>query len=377
MSADERKTSIRVGIFLAVALVIGGMAIFAIGEKSGLFEGKTTLYVYFDNINGLVEGAPVRLAGLDVGTVSHIEFPDQLQRKEARVTISIKSRYMGRIRQDSVAFIDSKGLLGDKLINITLGSADAAPVEEGATLGTRQSPSMEHLANQVEDTLAAVKRVTDTAEATIAELATEDVRTDVGRIVKSVANILQEVEEGDGVAHRLVYDEKYADEIEGILVETRTAIVRMRMATERIDKTIAAIEHGDGMLHEMVYGDTGKATVAELRNAATELAAVVHEVREGDGLLHDLIFEEEEAKILDELHAAATRVNRIVEHVEKGRGTLGGLVVDPSVYEDLKTVLGNVERNVLLKALIRFTIKEGDIERPANVPVRQSGAEAQ
>ena len=58
-------------------------------------------------------------------------------------------------------------------------------------------------------------------------------------------------------------------------------------------------------------------------------------------------------------------------NLEKGRGTVGGLMVDPSVYEDLKTILGNVQRNVLLKALIRFTIKQGDIERPAHLRTRR------
>lgn len=54
----------------------------------------------------------------------------------------------------------------------------------------------------------------------------------------------------------------------------------------------------------------------------------------------------------------ADRLNRVSTDVERGRGTLGGLIVDPSVYENMKTVLGNIERNVLLKAAIRWTIKE-------------------
>ena len=57
----------------------------------------------------------------------------------------------------------------------------------------------------------------------------------------------------------------------------------------------------------------------------------------------------------------------MMAEIEKGRGTIGGLMVDPSVYEDLKTILGNVKRNVLLKALIRFTINTGDIERPSQL----------
>ena len=58
-------------------------------------------------------------------------------------------------------------------------------------------------------------------------------------------------------------------------------------------------------------------------------------------------------------------LGRISSNVERGRGSLGGLLVDPSVYEDMKTVLGNIERNVVFKALVRMTIKEDSIKRPA------------
>ena len=60
MSKKVSSTELRVGIFLAIAFAMAALAIFAVGEKSGLFEEKTTLYVYFDDISGLVEGANAR-----------------------------------------------------------------------------------------------------------------------------------------------------------------------------------------------------------------------------------------------------------------------------------------------------------------------------
>jgi phospholipid/cholesterol/gamma-HCH transport system substrate-binding protein len=311
-----------------------------------------------------------------VGTVESIQFPSDLQRQQAHVRLSVQSEYMNRVREDSRAFIDSKGLLGDKIVNITLGSAVAPQILDGATLKTKGSPSMEHLATQVQDALSAVTKVTQTADSVISQVATEEVRADIGRIMRSIANILKEVETGDGVAHRVVYDRKYADELEAILVETRQTIARMRGAMDRIDHVVAEVQHGDGMLHEVVYGEKGKRALDEMGNAATEMTAVVAEIRQGDGLLHDLIFEEDEGRILDDLAATASRINRLTEDIAKGRGTLGGLVVDPSVYEDLKSILGNVERSVLLKAVMRFAIKEGDIERPAYVPQAPADAPA-
>ena len=61
-------------------------------------------------------------------------------------------------------------------------------------------------------------------------------------------------------------------------------------------------------------------------------------------------------------------LNRIVQDVDKGRGTLGGLLRDPTVYEDLKTVLGNVKRNTLFKALVRFTMENEQLRRAEDAP---------
>jgi phospholipid/cholesterol/gamma-HCH transport system substrate-binding protein len=364
MSA-ARSAALRVGIFLTAGLLVAAFIIFAIGEKRGLFERKVTLYAHFGNTGGLVSGAPVRLAGLDVGTVSAIEFPDELGRKEARVSLSIGARYLGRVRHDSEAFIDSKGLLGDKIIGISLGSPGAAPHQNGDTLRTRGGPSMEDLANKLEEAISSVASVSRSADSAIQGLTTEDVRTDVARIAKATADLLEQIQNGDGMAHRVLYDSKWADQVGATLVRVHGAVTNVESATARVDRILAQVESGNGSAHAFVYGTSAKEAVDNLRDATATLASVLGEVRDGNGLLHSVIYDEEQTRAVHELTEMAVRMNRVAGDIEKGRGTIGGLLVDPTVYEDLKTILGNVERNVLLKALIRFTIKEGDIERPA------------
>ncbi|HMI90276.1 MAG TPA: MlaD family protein [Polyangiales bacterium] len=372
MTRDARATNIRVGMFLGFGLLVTAAASFALGSKNGLFEGKSTLYVHFADISGLVPGAPVRLAGLDVGTVQHIEFPDDPNKTEAEVTLSVKSKYMPRIRHDSVAFVDSKGLLGDKIINISLGSPKSAAMADGGTLRTKQAPSLDHLATQVGEAVEGITKLTYTADTAIKQLSNEQMRKDISRISGSIANILEEVEGGEGLAHGLLYDPKLTQALLDTIGDARATMGGLRAAIERVDRTVAAVENGDGMAHELLYGEQGKQTMAKLRETADTIAAIVGAVRDGDGLLHGLVYEPENAKALSELSQAATRINQVMGDVQKGRGTLGGLAVDPSVYEDLKSVLGNVERNVLLKALIRFTIKQGDIERPASLRMEKT-----
>ena len=62
-------------------------------------------------------------------------------------------------------------------------------------------------------------------------------------------------------------------------------------------------------------------------------------------------------------------LRRLAKETEEGKGTIGGLLKDPTVYQDLKRTLDNVERNTLLRALIRFAIKHDHIDRTTAGPV--------
>ena len=153
-----------------------------------------------------------------------------------------------------------------------------------------------------------------------------------------------------------------------MVTEARGVAEKANRAMGRIDSVVAEIEKGDGSLHQLVYeADLGKA-IAQLGVAATEIEAVVREVREGNGLVHTLIYDRGQADVVRELGEMSTTLNRMVQEIDKGRGTLGALVKDPSVNEDLKTLLGNIQRNVLFKALVRFTIEEEGLRRAEEAP---------
>lgn len=302
-----RNIELQVGVFVALAIAVLAITVFVLGDQRSLFSSKTRLYTSFPNINGLVVGAPVRLAGVDVGRVADIRFPEDLSRPEAQLELAVEDRYMPRIRRDSRAFIDSKGLLGDKIINVTPGTPAASPLHDGDELVAGQGSSLEQLAQRVEKTAAAIGDAAETAEGAVSNIASPEVAANIRRITASLAAVLEQVQSGDGLAHALIYERAPARRLAGILVNLEEASDNARSAGKRLDGAVA------------------------------------------------------------ELAEMGERLNRISAHVEAGQGTLGGLLIDPSVYEDLKTVLGNIDRNVIFKALVRMTIKQGDIERPAKL----------
>jgi len=99
------------------------------------------------------------------------------------------------------------------------------------------------------------------------------------------------------------------------------------------------------------------------------VATTLREVRQSNSFAHDLLYGSKDggAGALADLNQVAADLRAIVRDMRAGKGTIGALLVDPSVYEDLKRVLGNVERNEVLRSIVRYSIKQD--EKPPKVEV--------
>jgi len=375
VSAKNQSKNLRVGLFLVLLIGTLIFAVMMIGGERGMFRARTRLYIKIADINGLVVGANARVAGLDVGTVTKITFPTDLSEREALIEIAVEDAYMPRLRADSVAAMDSKGLLGDRIVNITIGSPDQRQLKEGDYLKTKESFSMENITRRLDETVLNITNATKQAEVLLTDLISTESKQNLARSFASLANVLEQIEKGDSIAHRLIYDETDGRNLSALLAELRGTASHANSAMQSADRVMAEIERGEGSAHELIYGSNGAALIAELKNTSSELTAVMHDIRTGDGALHALIYGPEGGDMVTELSQMAQKLNHIATEIERGRGTLGGLVMDPSVYEDLKTILGNVRRNVILKALFRFAISEGGVE-PATVEPIESTDES-
>jgi len=376
-TTNQAKKNLRAGIFLAVSFGVFVFAVMMIGGERGMFRSRTQLFVKQADINGLVVGANVRVAGLDVGTVTKITFPDNLAEREALIEIAVEDKYMPRVREDSVAVMDSKGLLGDRIVNITIGSADKPQLKEGAYLKTKDSFSMEKITKRLDEVVANLNGATHQAELLLTNLISDDTKVNMARTIASLASVMEKVENGDGIAHRLIYNDEDGRNMSAMLADLRGTATHANNAMQSANRVMAEIERGDGSAHELIYGKDGAALIAELKNTSTELTAVMHDIRTGDGALHALIYGPEGGDMVTELNEMAQKLNRITTHIESGRGSLGGLIMDPSVYEDMKSILGNVRRNVILKALFRFAISEGGVEPATVEPIEPTESTSQ
>jgi phospholipid/cholesterol/gamma-HCH transport system substrate-binding protein len=125
----------RLGAFIIATLAILAIGIFIIGDRQYLFSNTYQLKTQFANVVGLNEGAEVRIGGVHSGTVRRIELPKNPTDK-ITVLMDLQRSTHDIIKQDSVAAIQTEGLLGNEYVSITFGGAQALNVRDGDTIAS-------------------------------------------------------------------------------------------------------------------------------------------------------------------------------------------------------------------------------------------------
>ena len=125
----------RLGAFIIATVAILAIGIFIIGDRQYLFSNTYQLKAQFANVVGLNEGAEVRVGGVHSGTVRRIDLPKNPTDK-ITVLMDLQRSTHDIIKQDSVAAIQTEGLLGNEYISITFGGAQALNVRDGDTIAS-------------------------------------------------------------------------------------------------------------------------------------------------------------------------------------------------------------------------------------------------
>ena len=135
---------------------------------------------------------------------------------------------------------------------------------------------------------------------------------------------------------------------------------RIAEATAALTEIVREIQEGEGLLHSLIYDEYEGGGVESIERSLATLEQILGEVEEGEGLLHRLIYEPvgDEQDPVTELARAAERLRVVLAKIDRGEGTLGLLVNDPSLYEDLRMLLGGAQRSFVVRSLIRLSTEE-------------------
>jgi phospholipid/cholesterol/gamma-HCH transport system substrate-binding protein len=299
------------------------------------------------------------MGGLDVGQVNGLHHGSDPKDGRIFVSLAIQKKEAARIRTDTIARVGNKGLLGDKMIELGLGAPDAQSLDPKQLIPSEEPADMFAAANRV---AAAAQQAIEKLEPLAQSLGDPKLAADIKGSATDVHSLLDSMVHGDGTMHRLFYDHREADQLDQLLANSNRT-------TERINETLADVQdvtghvrQGPGILHALVYdGEMSKDTAGMMSELHQDLKAV----REGNGIAHAILYGDDSSQhVMANLNAMSDDLRAIVQGVRQGKGTIGGLLVDPTVYEDLKSAIGNVERNEVLRALVRYSIKADEQRKP-------------
>ena len=379
---DERRelgVKFRVGLFVLVALAVFLATIYALGARARLFEARYVVYADFTEVGGLTEGATVRLAGVQIGRVAGVHLPGEPGGK-VRVDLDITQRYADRIRKDSIARIETQGLLGDKVVEVTVGTAATPALKAGEVLAARDPTDLGRVLNEgagaVQDMGALMAELRTSAETLNRSKLIESTSATVDRINR----VVDQVEHGRGWAHALLYDEPVAlkrlneaiattqallDRLDrgqgaaGVLVspESTAAGKRFVAAMDRLARMVETPGREEGLLPGLLFDPKYKGTLEDLRATAKNLREISDRVAAGRGTLGALVTGSTDdgglGTAVQDLKVAIHNLRSVSQKLSAGEGTLGALVADPTVYERLVTILEGAQRSFLLRSLIR------------------------
>lgn len=146
-------TEIKVGILVFVALVLTGGFLWLLGDYTPLAD-TYNIYVEYNFAGGVELGTPVRVSGIKIGKVTHIEFlkpgmTDASGNEIAiRLKVNVSKKVREKIRKDSKFFVNQAGIIGERYIEITPGSAKSAIIEPNAVIRGIDPPRFDQLLSQ-------------------------------------------------------------------------------------------------------------------------------------------------------------------------------------------------------------------------------------
>ncbi len=351
---------IKVGLFVALSLLVLGVIVFLIGEERSLFDSHQSVKATFKDVKGLSRGSPVRMGGVDIGSVSDLGYAKNPKDDTIFVHMSVVSSQARRIREDSFAEVKDKGLLGDKMIVITVGSPDKPVIPPDGVVPTKESRDLEQIIGDLKSSIAGAERVISNLEKTTDALADEQFTDDVQKTMAHLGNIMESIDQGEGYVPRLLKDKQEAERLSATISELKNAAGELNHLLAGARQVVDRVRTGPGFAHEVLYEESGSQAIAQVGQAADEVRLALKGIREGRSLVHDVLYEEDSAEMVQNMNEASDDLRKIMADVRAGKGTLGAFLVDPSVYEDVKVLLGNVGRNRSLKALVRYSIKQDE-----------------
>jgi phospholipid/cholesterol/gamma-HCH transport system substrate-binding protein len=298
------------------------MFIFLLTGSSGFFWQRYSIKTVFPDVAGLKEGAPVRVAGVEVGSVTGIEFVGD----RVEVWMEVRDENQTRITSGSLATLGSVSLLGEAAVDITASTA-GAPIPPWGYVPSK--PAGGSLASVADSANASLEQATALIQdirggrGTLGRLFTDDaLYRELTTLVSSAEAVANNINQGRGTLGRLMNNPAAARSLERSL--------------DNLEAVTGRIRAGEGSLGKLLNDDS---LAASLRSATSNLDAVSGRINRGEGTLGKLTTDQE---LYNRLNSVSDRLDKVVASLQQGEGTAGQLLRDKQLYENMNGTMAEL-----------------------------------
>lgn len=285
----QAKHPVAVGAFVVAGVLLFAVGLFLIGTRRMLFNDTFDVYAEFANISGLQNGAKVRVAGMDAGEVAGIHVPPNPSSR-FRIKLRIREDLHPLIRVDSVASIQTDGLVGNKYVQVEAGTDQAQTVPSKGTIKSREPfdfaemlERMSETLDLVTSTIAEVRSGVNEALSSVTDTAIEaqNLMNDLGKDAREIMAsahrasdnlnvIVADVRQGKGTVGKLLTDDALYTSIKGISADAEKAVASLREASEQAKGAVADLRGDNGPLKGMA--GSLQQTLTSAKDAMADLA---------------------------------------------------------------------------------------------------------
>ncbi|MGD0546259.1 MAG: MlaD family protein [Terracidiphilus sp.] len=240
----------RLGAFIVLTLAILATGVFIIGSKKYLFRSTYQLKAQFDNVAGLADGADVQVGGVHSGTVVGIVLPHK-PGEQVTVLMNLDKSTHEIIKQDSVASIETEGVLGNQFMAISFGSAGQAEVKDGEII--QSEPPLE-----ISDLFKKTSGILDSSQQAInnATLATAHLNS-----------VSAKIDSGQGTVGSLVNDKQLYSNLEETTTTLHATMLQAQTGVTDFQENMEALKHNfllSGYFKKRGYEDSGSLAANEI-----------------------------------------------------------------------------------------------------------------
>ena len=322
---------VRVFAIVWLALCFSALLVYLLtGGRGELFAATTNISTWLPDATGVTYKTPVRLDGIQIGTVSHVELSGRLDPQRAvYVQMTIKRRYLRDVPMDSTTAINADTLIGDKFIDINEGKS-AAPLSDDGVLESEPVKQASDRADLIR-ALADELRQIDTMLATVS-----DPNSPLGHFIVGEAEydgFLVHLKEFDAALRSFVSPQSPV----GQMLFTNALYDGLHADVVRVDRQLASIQSGEGTAGHLFTSDQQyEGFVRDVRGLRDSLA----KLDSGQGRAGALL---QSDAGYDRVANALKKIDTLLAGLNAGEGQFGHLIRDPQLYESLNGSLRSLE----------------------------------